>query len=129
MGRSVRETKLENRSSRLRLPARPEPYWRVIHEGAHLGYYRGARIGKWVARFRESGTNNKVYLKTTLGEADDVADADGDRFLDFRQAQDRARSWFEEVASSAHSLRTLGPHGPGILKYKAIGEVDVLQPQ
>lgn len=102
MSRTVREAKLESRSSRLRLPVRAEPYWRVIHEGAHLGYYRGARIGKWVARFRKSGTDSKGYLKTTLGEADDVADADGDRFLDFRQAQDRARSWFEDVASGNH---------------------------
>lgn len=101
MGRTVREAKLETRSSRLRLPARAEPYWRVIHEGAHLGYYRGARTGKWVARFRNGGANTKGYVKTTLGEADDVADADGCRFLNFRQAQDRARAWFDEAASGA----------------------------
>lgn len=102
MGRTVRETKLETRSSRLRLAARTEPYWRVIHEGAHLGYYRGARTGKWVARFRHSGANTKGYIKTTLGEADDIADADGARFLDFRQAQERARAWFEEAASGGY---------------------------
>jgi integrase len=41
-------------------------------------------------------------LKVTLAEADDVADADGDRFLSYRQAQDRARAWFEKVASGIH---------------------------
>ena len=102
MGRTVREAKLETRSSRLRLASRSEPYWRVIHEGAHLGYYRGSRSGKWVARFRMAGAATKGYVKVTLGEADDVADADGVRFLDFRQAQDRARSWFSDVASGDH---------------------------
>lgn len=104
MGRTVREAKLESRSSRLRLPARAEPYWRGIHEGAHLGYYRGARSGKWVARFRKTGAETKGYLKITLAEADDVVDADGDRFLTFRQAQDRARAWFDDVASGAYKL-------------------------
>jgi integrase len=102
MGRTVREAKIESRSSRLRLPPRSEPYWRVIHEGAHLGYYRGTRSGKWVARFRNAGADTKGYSKVTLGEADDVADADGDRFLNFRQAQDRARDWFEQAASGVH---------------------------
>lgn len=107
MGRTVREAKLETRSSRLRLASRSEPYWRVIHEGAHLGYYRGSRSGKWVARFRAAGAATKGYVKVTLGEADDTADADGVRFLDFRQAQDRARSWFGEVASGAHKSSLL----------------------
>ena len=94
MARTVREAKLETRSSRLRLLPRSEPYWRAIHEGAHLGYYRGNRSGKWVARFRPPGSFTKGYLKQTLGEADDYVDADGEQFLDFRQAQDRARAWF-----------------------------------
>jgi integrase len=71
----------------------------MIHEGAHLGYYRGLRGGKWVARFRNSGSRSKGYMKQTLGEADDIADADGERFLDFRQAQDAAREWFDGIAA------------------------------
>ena len=98
MPRTVREAKLETRSSRLKLAPRSEPYWRGIHEGAHLGYYRGARSGKWVARFRAPGATSKGYLKRTLGEADDYAEADGERFLDFRQAQNAARAWFDEMA-------------------------------
>ena len=101
MARTVREAKLETRSARLKLAPRSEPYWRAIHEGAHLGYYRGARSAKWVARFRVPGASSKGYLKHTLGEADDYADADGDGFLDFRQAQDAARTWFEKMASGS----------------------------
>jgi len=97
VARTVRDAKLDSRAARSRLPARSEPYWRVIFEGAHLGYYRGARIGKWVARFREPGANRAGYLKSTIGEADDVTDADGIRFLDFKQAQELARAWFDKV--------------------------------
>lgn len=34
------------------MPVRAEPYWRNEGEGQHIGYYRGARVGKWVARYR-----------------------------------------------------------------------------
>lgn len=98
MGRTVRDIRLETRAARSRLSIRAEPYWRVIHEGAHLGYYRGSRTGKWVARYRTPGGASKGYVKRTLGEADDVADADGVQFFDFRQAQYKARAWFEEVS-------------------------------
>lgn len=101
MARTVRETKLETRAARLRLGPRSEPYWRVIHEGAHLGYYRGKRTSKWVARFRAAGSTANGYRKRTLGEADDFAEADGERFLDYRQAQLEARAWFEELARGA----------------------------
>lgn len=106
MPRTVREAKLETRSSRLKLSPRSEPYWRGLHEGAHLGYYRGTRSGKWVARFRPPGASSKGYLKRTLGEADDYAEADGERFLDFRQAQDAARGWFDEVALGNRESRS-----------------------
>ncbi|HEY0303596.1 MAG TPA: hypothetical protein VGC44_01430, partial [Longimicrobiales bacterium] len=33
-----------------------------------------------------------------MAQADDYAEADGERFLDFRQAQDAARAWFEKIA-------------------------------
>ena len=98
MGRAVRDHRLENRTARLKLPVRPEPYWRAINEGAHLGYYRGRRVGKWVARFRKPGASGG-YSKMTIGEADDVADADGERILDYRQPQEQARSWFGGAAA------------------------------
>ena len=95
MGRAVKDAKLDKRDARLKLEIQKEPYWRLVSEGAHLGYYRGARVGKWVARFKAPGTTGG-YAKKTLGEADDVRDADGDTILDFRQADNAARKWFAE---------------------------------
>jgi len=83
MGRAVKDAKLDRREARLKLAIQKEPYWRLISEGAHLGYYRGQRVGKWVARFRKPGTKGG-YAKTTLGQADDVRDADGETILTFR---------------------------------------------
>lgn len=68
----------------------------LLSEGFHLGYYRGKQAAKWVARHRAPGAGAS-YKKTTLGEADDTADADGVRILDYRQAQDKARGWLRAV--------------------------------
>jgi len=66
----------------------------LVTEGRHLGYYRGARGGTWVARFRPPAGG--AYRKRTLGKADDTEDADGVTVLDFAQAQEQARVWFDE---------------------------------
>lgn len=95
MGRAVKDAKLDKRDARLKLAAQKEPYWRLVSEGAHLGYYRGSRVGKWVARYKAPGTKGG-YAKKTLGEADDTRDADGETILTFRQADDAARRWFAE---------------------------------
>lgn len=96
MGRRVKDARLDNRTSRLRLRVQSEPYWRLIAEGCHLGYYRGSRVGKWVARFRRPGSGFG-YAKKTLAEADDVLDADGIAILSFEQADAAARAWFTDV--------------------------------
>lgn len=93
MARTVRDTKLDTRAARDRLAARHEPYWRTLYEGAHLGYRKGKRGGSWLARWRPS---HGRYVKATLGLADDVADADGETVLSFKQAQEKARAWIEE---------------------------------
>ncbi len=98
MARTVKDARLTSRAVRERLAVGTDPYWRTINEGAHLGYYRGTRGGRWIARYRKPGGEGG-YVKTTLGEADDVTDADGERILNFAQAQERARAWFAEVAS------------------------------
>src|SRR5256885_14500094 len=88
---------------------RSEPYWRLISEGCHIGYYRGARVGKWVARFRRPG-RGVGYAKATLGEADDVRDADGESILNFEQANAAARRWFDDVSGggSHRTAKTVG---------------------
>ena len=97
MGRAVRDARLDKREARLKLVMRREPYWRLISEGAHLGYDRGQRVGKWVARYRRIGSG-AGYAKKTLGEADDIRDADGTAILSFKQADEQARLWFAELA-------------------------------
>ena len=54
MARTIRNPKIDSRSARAKLPQRPEPYWTVISEGCALGYRRGSKGGKWIARFRDS---------------------------------------------------------------------------
>src|SRR5216684_803348 len=91
MSRTVRDAKLETRQARLKLTVQSEPYWRAITEGCHLGYYKGARGGSWIARHRSLQGG---YLKRRLGAADDIADGDGVAFLSYKQAQDAALAWF-----------------------------------
>lgn len=107
MARTVIDAKLSKREQRLRLAQRKTPYWLTINEGEHLGYYRGMRIGKWVARFR-SPNKGTHYQQTTIGEADDNADADGSIILNFKQAQERARQWFTEI--HRHKGQKLGKY-------------------
>lgn len=98
MGRKVVERDLSTREARKRLSARAEPYWRNEGEGQHIGYYRGARVGKWVARYRMPGASGG-YSKTTIGEADDLVgrEADGERVFTWKQAKAQAVKWFVEM--------------------------------
>jgi integrase len=118
MGRAVKDAKLDRREARLKLVVQKEPHWRLISEGAHLGYYRGARVGKWVARFKAPGSSGG-YAKKTLGEADDVRDADGATILSFKQADDAARAWFAEKVRG--DAAPLGPFtvGDALDEYEA----------
>lgn len=97
MARQVRDSRLETREARLRLKTRKEPYWRLISEGIHLGYYRGDRGGMWHARVRTP--DGKKYIKESLGQSDDYAVANGKSVLTFSQAQDQARKF---AARSIH---------------------------
>lgn len=100
MGRAVRDSKLETRSARLRLPESRKPYWRLIERGLHVGYRRGPRGGVWFAR-RFAG--NGRYAEIGLGPSDDMSDSDGISVLSFAEAQEAARKWWK-----AEARRTLG---------------------
>ncbi len=54
MARTVRNEKIDTRSSRTKLTLRREPYWTVIAEGRAVGYRKGKKGGTWVARRRDS---------------------------------------------------------------------------
>ncbi len=108
MARAVRDTNLETRAARGRLAARHKPYWRLIDQGRHLGYFKGKRGGAWIARYFLGAGR---YAERKLGTADDTQDADGVATLDFRQAQDEARGWFSEQARKAAGIPgTGGPY-------------------
>src|SRR5579864_2471193 len=88
MSRLVRDTRLETREARRRLPKRKVPYWRVVIEGIHLGYYKGKNNGMWYAKARSP---EGKYTWLSLGIADDSSDADGKSVLNYSQAQDHAK--------------------------------------
>ena len=94
MARVSSDLRLQDRGARARLAKRQNPYWRMVCEGQHLGYYKGARGGTWVARYRPPGTQGNG-TKVSLGAADDVGEANGDTILNWRQALDKAIRWFE----------------------------------
>jgi integrase len=73
---------------------RARPYWRLLSEGCHLGYYKGARKGAWVVR-RLTGRGANRYQSAVLGEADDLRPSDGVAILDWKQAFAKANLWFE----------------------------------
>ncbi len=82
MARTKRAPSMQSRDGRLRLPQGDNINWQTIHEGLAIGYRTGSRGGTWWAR-RRLGSR---YLKTRVGVADDIQDADGITVLDYKQA-------------------------------------------
>lgn len=118
MPRAVKDAKLDSRTARRALKRRREPYWRLVERGAHLGYRRGKHGGTWIARRRGAGDR---YAFASLGAADDIVEtaghrrvlkADGERVLDFDQAQDRAKRWFGEQRSGLAASVSRRPGRP-----------------
>jgi integrase len=110
MAGQVKEAKIGNRTQRGRLPARKSPYFRLLGDGLHLGYYRGGvpgRAGTWIAR-RYAGERH--YETVTLGIADDLPDvpADGKKVLTFEQAHLAARRWARDEAAKQRAAAGIG---------------------
>lgn len=102
MAGTVKQAKIESRTARAKLKRGRQPHWRTIIPGrVHLGYQRQetADEGRWLLR-RYNGT---AYSVEALGRADDKAEADGERVLNFEQASARATS-----LASAPEGRPLG---------------------
>lgn len=93
MSRTLADTRLHDRATRARLPARDKPYWRLLAQGAHLGYRKGLLKGTWVARVEAQEKSG--YKTAAIGEADDRLPADGRYILDFKQASEAAARWIE----------------------------------
>ncbi len=89
MARTPRKTSLETRTARLKLGA-GKRVWVNVGEGISLCYRRSEKgVGTWTARLWLKGE----YRFTSLGEADDYRDADGEVVLSYYQAFDKVRIW------------------------------------
>jgi integrase len=80
---------LDSRAARSTLKIRGKPYYRGIGPGLHLGYRKGKRGGRWVARLY---VGDGSYRVEALADTDDALDANGQTVLDFWQAQEAARN-------------------------------------
>src|SRR5215510_2385569 len=90
MARRPRSSQLENRTNRLKLPARKKPHaFTTIAPGIALAYRRNQGAGTWVVRVADGHGGN--WTKG-FAIADDHEDADGEHVLTFWQAQDKARA-------------------------------------
>lgn len=98
MAKRVRDTQLESRASREKLEARGKPYYRSIAQGLHLGYRKGKTGGNWVVR---QYVGDEEYKVETIAHADDKLDADGERVLNFWQAQEWARGVHRRVSEKS----------------------------
>ena len=107
MARKIRSSQLETRTNRLKLPAARKPAFVRIGPGISLGYRRNKTAGTWVLRIADGGGGAKT---SAIGHADDFDEADGQNFLTFFQAQERAKS----------VVRTTS--GGSILKPLTVGE-------
>jgi integrase len=106
MPRSARNSYLETRTARLKL-VRGARLYVAIGKRLALGYRRTTDgFGTWQARiFSQSGK----YRFFGLAAADDQQDANGVDVLDFYQAQERARSTYDDfvggrVGSKGHTV-------------------------
>src|SRR5215211_2189133 len=89
MAQSIRSTKLETRTARLKLAVRKKPYFVSIGPGLSLGYRRNRTAGSWVVRVADGRGGNWTQA---FAVADDFEHASGSDVLSFWQAQDRART-------------------------------------
>src|SRR5262245_20118577 len=105
VARTVRDARLETRTSRGSLKAQGKPYYRALEPGLHLGYRKPlSGAGKWIARHY---VGNEAYQIEVIGVADDYSDADGIALLNYGQAQTKAR---ERMVARAH--HAAGKRGP-----------------
>jgi integrase len=88
MVRRVRNSVLETRSNRLKLRVAKKPNFVRIGPGLSLGYRRNQTSGTWVLRIADGRGGSSTEA---IGFADDHDEPDGHQFLDYWQAQERAK--------------------------------------
>jgi integrase len=105
MPRHARSSKLETRSSRLKLPIRRKPHFVTVAPGIAVGYRRCKGPGRWIVRGADGHGSN--WTKA-FAIADDFEDADGEHVLTFWQASDRARVVARTTGGTASRPATIG---------------------
>lgn len=88
MARLPRDSRIETREARRKLPIRKSVYWRQVTTGVFVGFAKGSKRTTWIARYR-SGSG---YREQRIGAADDVIDADGEVTLSYPQAVKAAQA-------------------------------------
>ncbi|MCJ2048772.1 tyrosine-type recombinase/integrase [Methylobacterium sp. J-070] len=89
MARNTRSSKLETRTSRLRLPLAKKPVFTRVAPGVSLGYRRNETAGTWVLRVADG--KGSSWTKR-IGQADDFEESNGRSVLTFWEAQQRAKA-------------------------------------
>jgi len=90
MPRKVRDSRLESRTARLRLPIRKKPYTGPsLARGIMLLFRRNKGNGRWVVK---AADGHGAYWTKGFAEADDFENADGIHVLTFHQACDVAKA-------------------------------------
>jgi integrase len=103
MARHVRSSKLENRTSRLKLPISKKPHaFTVVAPGIGLGYRRCNGPGRWVVR---SADGRGGYWIKVIALADDFEESNGSEVLTFWEAQERARTVARAASGEADTQR------------------------
>jgi integrase len=87
MARHVRNSGIENRTARLKLPVSSNPRWTNLGSGTGIGYRRTKAAGTWSKR---TSDGRGGYTIEVIGTADDYQEADGVNVLNYFQAQRRA---------------------------------------
>lgn len=105
MARASRDTRLENRTNRLKLES-GKRYYVPITSGLSLAYRRtGKGFGIWYCRIKnETGTGTDRMV--SVGAADDYQDADGEKVLSYSQAQEKCRLLARESSTTAKGKPT-----------------------
>src|SRR4051812_38952554 len=101
MPRLVRDSSLETRTGRDRLPKQHGYYRRPLDPGLVVLYRKGPLGGVWSASLYGG---NRKYRTESLGTSDDRAEADGIKVLSFSQAQREARRRLEMATRAANGL-------------------------
>jgi Phage integrase, N-terminal SAM-like domain len=98
MARKIKDSSLDSKAARRKLPPRSKPYWRSVERGLHLGYRRHADMaGPWIVR---QYVGDRQYREEAIGVSEDLSDADGHTILAYWQAVDKARARIKDRAAA-----------------------------